>query len=41
MTEELTDRFGEPPKNVQNLLAVAELNQKEIPETAAKIKAGQ
>ena len=25
MTEELTDRFGEPPKNVQNLLAVAEL----------------
>ena len=23
--EELTDRFGEPPKNVQNLLAVAEL----------------
>ena len=25
MTEELTDRFGEPPKNVQNLLSVAEL----------------
>ena len=25
MTEEPTDRFGEPPKNVQNLLAVAEL----------------
>ena len=25
MTEELTDRFGEPPKNAQNLLAVAEL----------------
>ena len=25
MLEELLDRFGEPPKSVQNLLAVAEL----------------
>ena len=45
MTDELVDRFGEPPRSVENLLAIAQLRAKahdcyytEIKESRDKIK---